>query len=107
MIDSSKQNLIENGFRWHSATSDMETDNYIYAFPLVKHKKHYCIICEVIVTKGSGEVLFNVYDNNHNTYFPFYNDFFVHNYMKKRLNRKIREEFKKLGIVKVDDGENN
>ncbi len=99
MMDTSKRHLKECGFRWHSAVTDQNTSNYIYSFPLVKYKKFSCVICEIVVTRNTGEAIFNVYNNEHNTYYPYYNDFPLYKKLKSKLNKKIKTKFIELGIV--------
>ena len=101
MMDTSKGHLMECGFQWHSAVTDQNTSNYIYSFSLVTYKKYPCVICEIVVTRDTGEAICNVYDGNHNLYFPFYTDFFLYRKRKERINRRIKMEFKRLGIIQV------
>ncbi len=101
MMDTGKGHLKKCGFRWHSAVTGQNTSNYIYTFPLVKYKKYPCVVCEIVVTRNTGEVICNVYDSSHNLYFPFYTDFFLYRKRKERMNQRIKKEFKRLGILQV------
>ncbi len=101
MMDTSKGHLMECGFQWHSAVTDQNTSNYIYSFPLVKYKKYPCVVCEIVVTRNTGEVICNVYNGNHNLYVPFYTNFPIYNKVKRNLNNKIKRKFKKFGIIQL------
>ncbi len=101
MMDTGKRHLKKCGFQWHSAVTGQNTSNYIYSFPLVKYKNDSRVICEIVVTRSTGEVICDVYDRSHNLYFPFYTDFFLFRRWKEKMNQRIKKEFKKLGILQV------
>ena len=95
-------NLYSLGFRKVSFYDD-ECKYFKYKFPVYKYKGRMVLECEIVVNGKTGEVVTNIYDDNHSVYTPYYDrEFGNHEEMIDKINKEILAEFKRLGIEEVE-----
>ena len=82
---------------------DSEGVTYIHRFPILKHNSTTTIDGEFSIMGDSGDVIINVYDMNRNLYAPYYNvTFGDFSPVLNKINKRINQELKRLGVKKND-----
>lgn len=102
--------LKQNNFHYSRIYSDIETEAYTYRFPVYKYNAKVILECELVLYEDTGEVKINVYDNNYNSKCAaFYCESNVYNKFVSKIEKKIKNEIRKLGIqkIKIREEENN
>lgn len=91
--------LFKNNFRYSKQYSDLDSDAYIYTFPIYKYKFLPLYECMLILYEDNGEVIIKVQDRNKNPYPQFYYDSQGnHTVMIEKMEKVILKELDRLGI---------
>ena len=104
--------LLNNGFKYSKEYSDVNSDAYIYSFPIYKYKFISLYECILILYTDNGEVTVKVQDRNRNLYPQFYYDSQNnHTKLVEKLENAILKELHRLDIkpmeTKKKDGIND
>lgn len=99
-VDVKLFNFSPKEFRCYRDTDGV---TYVHKFSVLKHNNTSTLDCEFSIMGDSGDVIINVYDMNRNLYAPYYNvtygDFSP---VLTKINTRINQELKRLGIRKND-----
>lgn len=102
--DNSPSHLIDLGFY---KTYDTE-EKYIYNFVVLKYEKMIAIRGRIIVYPDTKEIKIDVMDNSYALYAPFYHiEYGNYDVIMEKINKSILAEFKKLGITKTKEKDND
>lgn len=104
--------LLNNGFKYSKEYSDVNSDAYIYSFPIYKYKFISLYECILILYTDNGEVTVKVQDRNRNLYPQFYYDSQNnHTKLVEKMENVILKELHRLDIkpmeTKKKDGIND
>lgn len=98
--NSTIENIRNLGFRYSNSLSTDEEKVYVYRFPVFKYKRKLMLECELTIEVNTNTIFVNVYNSNHSTYAPFYNNEYGNfEPLLEIVNKNILREFKKLGVV--------
>ena len=76
---------------------------YTHRFPVYKHHGITTLDGEITIIGDTGDVIIDVYNMNRNIYPPFYHvEYGDFSPMLDKINNRINQELKKLGIKKND-----
>lgn len=90
----SKHEMKTIGFKYDYILKD-----YVYEFPIYKYNRKPVITCKLGIDLDNFEVWFGVFSNGA-IYAPYYNrEFHKNNLVVEIVEKNIRKEFKKLGVV--------
>ena len=91
----SKHEMKTIGFRYDYILKD-----YVYEFPVYKYGRKPVVTCKLGIDSDNFEVWFSVYDSKGTIYAPYYDrEFHKNNLVVEIVEKNIRKEFKKLGVV--------
>lgn len=97
--DNSPQHLLDLGFHKYYDSEE----RYVYNFTVLKYEKMVALRGRIIAYKDTKEIKIDVMDNNYAIYAPFYDtEFGNYEPIMEKINNRILEEFKKLGIIKKE-----
>jgi hypothetical protein len=107
--DLTEQWLIENNFKYFSDISDEDEIYYTYRFPVHKNGGFIVLEGEIIVNLVKKDIEVNVFDyKTRDKYAPFYYiGYGDYTPIMESINKKILDEFKRLGIKKGKQVRNN
>lgn len=99
IADNSKEYLVGVGFKQRG-----NEGMYIYYFDALRHEKTTVLTGRIIVYDDAEDVHIEVLDDHGSPYAPFYNAgmYNIHRTILEKVNDAVLEEFKKLGIKRVD-----
>lgn len=93
--------LKELGFRKYYLMTGEDANWSIYRFPVYKYLGTTTLECEIKVNADDGSIRVDIYDMDHEVFPMFYNE--ITSWNKQfitTINKKILNEFKKLGVEK-------
>lgn len=87
--------MKELGFKY-----DFELQDYIYKFPVyLSKKKEVLVFCKLGVDEETKQIYFNVTNKDGTLYAPFYDRQYGKSMVVEVIDKNIKKEFKKLGVV--------
>lgn len=90
--------MKELGFKYDYIIKD-----YIYQFPVYKsQKKESLIFCKLGVDEETKQVFFNICNPDSSLYTPYYNREYGKSTVVEIIDKNIKKEFKKLGVVEIE-----
>lgn len=99
--DHTISHLKELGFRKYHLMAGEDSNWSIYRFPVYKYLGTTTLECEIKVNIDNGDIRVDIYDMDHEVFHMFYNEITAWNKdFLIKINKKILNEFKKLGVVK-------
>lgn len=90
--------MKELGFKY-----DYEIQDYIYKFPVyLSKKKEPLVFCKLGVDEETKRIYFNICNIDGTLYTPFYDRRYGKSNVVEVVDKNIKKEFKKLGVVEIE-----
>ncbi len=95
-LDIDRNQMKKLGFRY-----DHDIEDYVYKFPVYRHKEIPLIYCKLGIDDETKRVWFNVCNSDGRLYASYYNGEYGKNDIVNDIEKAIFKELNKLDIKKV------